>query len=174
MVLSTAAPSAPFSRYFMSQICCEIEATLGMAFTHLQDRARATTRPGPRLPRTTGIKKSNSTRASVKAESSIFVSPAMRERSTPVTVCSLHSKWLSRLYFSSYSRVPHGRGVDWSTSSSSTARGRLGGGDQPRRGRLDALLELGHDGAPLAAWRDRRQDLEGDAPGALGKLPPAP
>ena len=30
MVLSTAAPSGPLSRYFMSQICCEIEATLAM------------------------------------------------------------------------------------------------------------------------------------------------
>ncbi len=27
MVLSTGFPSGPLSRYFMSQICCEIEAT---------------------------------------------------------------------------------------------------------------------------------------------------
>jgi hypothetical protein len=28
--LSKAPPSGPLSRYFMSQICCEIEATEGM------------------------------------------------------------------------------------------------------------------------------------------------
>jgi hypothetical protein len=38
IVLSSAAPSGPLSRYFMSQICCEIEATLGMMVVLLVER----------------------------------------------------------------------------------------------------------------------------------------
>src|SRR5215472_392134 len=44
MVLSTTVPPGPLSRYFMSQICCEIEPTLAMA-EHPSHRADADAAP---------------------------------------------------------------------------------------------------------------------------------
>src|SRR5579875_2617394 len=50
MVLSTGVPSGAFSRYFMSQICWEIEATLAICRSTLYRRERPLPPDGGRPP----------------------------------------------------------------------------------------------------------------------------